>query len=548
MRRDAGGAPGGISFHHPAFFWIGVVAVTAGVVLHLPMFYDSRDVGFKMNGMAMDMTMMLGMLAIVAGIGASLYGLLPPGRRVGGDTFSSGLHSLDVARIGWAHVSLLAVMAVAVTIDVMKPTAGAFVLPGMAQEYNLKSPLNPTGSTPAALLPFWGISGMVVGSLLWGWLGDRIGRRSSILFAGILFVATSVCGAMPDFAWNLFMCFLMGVGAGGMLPIAYALMAETIPARHRGWLMVLIGADIAGAYVLTSWLAASLIPLFSWRIMWLIGLPTGLLLILLNRWIPESPRFLLAMGRDDEARAVMARFGASFAIQTPRRVHAAEDRADGWRRLVSGPLLGRTIVVATLSVGAGLVLFGFNLWIPTNLRKLGIAEADTILRNSALMGLPLTFVVAWAYGFWSSKKTMLVLATLTAAALLGFGLGGEAVLRHRPLLYLLLVIPIWGISSVIAVLSVYASEIYPTPVRSRGSGFAAGVRQVGGWMLVGMVVVGVAPPSSSEIALIGAVPMSLAALAIAVFGVETRNRPLEDIDAVALHPARPVVLRPQQRA
>ena len=51
--------------------------------------------------------------------------------------------------------------------------------------------------------------------------------------------------------------------------------------------------DVAGAYVLTSWIAAALVPIFSWRILWLIGWPTGVLFIGLNRWIPESPRFLL---------------------------------------------------------------------------------------------------------------------------------------------------------------------------------------------------------------------------------------------------------------
>ena len=62
-----------------------------------------------------------------------------------------------------------------------------------------------------------------------------------------------------------------------MLPICYVLLAEAIPARHRGWLMILIGADIAGAYILTSWLAAELVPVYSWRILWLIGMPTGVL-------------------------------------------------------------------------------------------------------------------------------------------------------------------------------------------------------------------------------------------------------------------------------
>ena len=54
--------------------------------------------------------------------------------------------------------------------------------------------------------------------------------------------------------------FLLGLGVGGMPPIAYALLAETIPARHHGWLVALVGADVAGAYVLTSWLAAALVP------------------------------------------------------------------------------------------------------------------------------------------------------------------------------------------------------------------------------------------------------------------------------------------------
>jgi MFS transporter, putative metabolite:H+ symporter len=103
-----------------------------------------------------------------------------------------------------------------------------------------------------------GISGTVLDSLIWGWLGDRIGRRASILLAALTFIATSICGAMPNYYLNLIMCFLMGIGVDGMLPIAYALLAETVPARHRGWLMVLIGADVAGAYILTSWLAAEL--------------------------------------------------------------------------------------------------------------------------------------------------------------------------------------------------------------------------------------------------------------------------------------------------
>lgn len=68
-------------------------------------------------------------------------------------------------------------MAAALTIDVMNPTTLAFVVPGLGAEYGLRSPIDPDGHPAAALLPLAGIAGTVIGSLSWGWLGDRIGRR-----------------------------------------------------------------------------------------------------------------------------------------------------------------------------------------------------------------------------------------------------------------------------------------------------------------------------------------------------------------------------------
>jgi MFS transporter, putative metabolite:H+ symporter len=523
---------GGVTFHHPGAFWFGVLAVTAGVILHIPMYLMGKPMGYRLVGMPMDAGMMWGMAAIVVGMLASFWGLYPRAAAASAASVQRiRVRALDDARLNKTHVGLLIAMALGVTIDIMKPTTLAFVVPGMTVEYGLKSPLNPAGTLPAAYVALSGITGTVLGSIIWGWLGDRIGRRASILFAGIVFVATSICGAMPSFYWNLVMCFIMGIGVGGMLPIAYALLAETVPARHRGWLMVLIGADIAGAYILTSWMAAELMPLYSWRIMWLIGLPTGVLFILLNRWIPESPRFLLANGRAAEAQAVMARYGATVVHD-----ETAESELEGrvksrWTELLNREFLGLTVVVGCLAIGSGLVLFGFNLWIPSNLRKLGFTEADAILRNSALIGFPLTFLVAWMYGFWSSKKTIFVLSALTAAALFGFVIAGDAIVHNRWLLYTLLVVPIWGISSVVAVLSVYSSEIYPTRIRSRGTGFAAGASKAGGVLIIALVTFGAAAPSIASVALIGAIPMALAVVALAIFGVETRKRRLEEITA-----------------
>src|SRR3982750_1407622 len=106
------------------------------------------------------------------------------------------------------------------------------------------------------------------------------------------------------------MCFLMGAAAGGMLPVTYALLAETMPSRQRGWALVLVGGlGAVGGYLAASALSAWLQPMFGWRILWFLNLPTGLLLIGLNVLIPESPKFLVSAERFAEAHDVLRGFG-----------------------------------------------------------------------------------------------------------------------------------------------------------------------------------------------------------------------------------------------
>jgi MFS transporter, putative metabolite:H+ symporter len=525
------------AFEHRGIYWAGVLAVVTGVVLHLPMYYQGRDIGFRLVGMPVDLAMIAGMLLIVVGLAATVWGVIP---RDHSDVLESDVHirvrALDEVPINSAHVILMLVMAAAVTIDVMKPATLSFVLPGMTREYGLKSPLHPSGSVPAALLPLAGITGTVLGSFLWGWMGDRLGRRPAILIAAMTFIATSICGSMPLFSLNMVMCFIMGLGVGGMLPIMFTIMAETIPARHRGWLLVLIGGDVAGAYILTSWLASALVPTLSWRILWLLGFPTGVFLILLNRWIPESPRFLLAHGRTDEAAEIMKRYGAVIVREPTTQLDIDARTGVKTRELFRPPFLRGSIVVVLLGLGIGLVSFGFQLWIPSNLQKLGLgeAEASRLLRNSAIIGFPLNFLVAWLYGFWSSKGTLILLTGMTALSLFGFVVAGNSVASNRPLLEALLIMPIWGISSVIAVLSAYSAEIFPTRLRSQGGGLAAGFSKIGGVLVIALVLLAVAPPSIAGTALIGAIPLALATIFAALFGSETRKRQLEEITAEQL--------------
>ena len=526
-------------------FWLGIAAITAGVLLHLPMYFAAAGMGYHMAGMPVDVPMKVGMLLVLAGLAAAFAGLLPRNALaadvVAGATRGVRIRAMDDARLNRQHVILLVVTALAVTIDVMKPVTLGFVIPGMTREYGLAHPvLNPGGGpVPVSLLPLAGITGTVIGSFVWGSLGDRIGRRASVLLAAVIFIGTSICGAMPDYRWNFVMCFVMGLGVGGMLPIVFALLAEVIPARHRGWLMVLVGGDVAGAYIVTSWLASTVgaPDAYGWRVLWLLGLPTGVLLVLLGRWIPESPRFLILQGRAEEARQIMRRYGAVVVEEAHSELEEVERKVAGrWATLLSRPFAGMTTVVTVFGLGVGLVTFGFQLWIPSNLRAMGFPEvtADRILRDSALLGFPATFVIAWMYGFWSSTKTLITLGLATALSLLGLLVFRESLTASRLLLDLLLVVPITGISSIQAVLVAYASEVFPTRIRARATGLGAGASKLGGVLMIALVVLAVAPPSLTATAVIGAVPMALGVLAVVRYGVETRKRRLEEITTAEL--------------
>ena len=163
-------------------FWAGVAAITIGVVLHLPMYWMGRDMGFRMAGMAMDAGMIAGMAMIVAGIAATGWGLLP--RHVAAQVEASRHISVappEDAPLSPAHWRLMAVLVVALVIDIMKPASLGFVMPGFTAEY---------AKTPgqASLLPFAALLGTVTGSILWGIASDIYGRKATIMLSAAMFV------------------------------------------------------------------------------------------------------------------------------------------------------------------------------------------------------------------------------------------------------------------------------------------------------------------------------------------------------------------------
>ncbi len=530
-------SPRDFSLHHPLAFWLGCIAIIGGVLAHAPMFLMGRYTGWQMVGMEMDAPMLAGMAAIPLGVLLAAYGLMPriaQLRRSLHPAQPLQFHLADSVPLNAEHWKLVAVLVVALAVDVLKPATLGFVMPGMTQEYGISK-------ETAGVLALVALTGTTVGSIVWGRLADVFGRRSAILLSALMFIGTAICGAMPAFGWNLAMCFLMGASAGGLLPIAFTLMAETVPAAHRGWLLVALGGvGTSAGYLLAAGAADLLVPLFSWRSLWLLGLPTGLLIILLGRYIPESPRFLANVGLFDAARAVLARFSGSAASDAGADTVVAEPEAApaGLGSLLRGPHARITWGLVVSGLAWGLVNFGFLLWLPTNLGAMGMdpGAANALLARSALLALPGTLVVIGLYHRWSSVKALVLFLALTAAALLLFMVLGMLQVHSAAAMVTATALLLFSSSGVIAMLIPYAAEIYPVHLRGTGSGVIAASSKAGGILGAGFGVLGVFGHFALS-ALVIAVPTALAAALLLRGGVETRGRRLEDIQA-ALAPGK----------
>jgi putative MFS transporter len=510
-------------------FWIGCAAVTVGVLAHLPMVWMARDMGFRLAGMPMDPGMIGGMGLIVAGVAVAGFGLLPR-RNLQAEAQAARVHvsAPEDAPLTSAHWRLMALLVVALVIDVMKPASLGFVVPGMIREYGV-------AKSTVALLPFAALAGTVAGSIVWGLLADVFGRRASILLSAVMFVGTSICGAMPSLWWNVGMCFLMGAAAGGMLPVAYALLAESMPSRHRGWSMVLIGGlGAVGGYLAASSLSAALQPTFGWRIMWFLGMPTGLILILLNGAIPESARFLLSLGRVDEAHAVLRRFGSRI-IEGPddgsADAEAGLTHGGAATPPVSRKYLSKTVSLSVVALTWGLVNFGLLLWLPADLTAKGysMGALSRLLALSALLAAPTVFLCAFLYSRWSTKWSLVLMTGIMA---LGLALVLHIETAQGPALSPIVPVAllIVGSNGVLAILLPYAAESYPLRVRGRGTGWVAACSKFGGLLAQLLAIMAAAPAVGAAAGLI-MIPTLLAMVLIAWFGAETRGRDLRDLEA-----------------
>jgi MFS transporter, putative metabolite:H+ symporter len=151
--------------------------------------------------------------------------------------------------------------------------------------------------------------GAMFGAVFYGWLADKIGRRKVFMLTVVNFsAATGILTFTPDNAW-LFLAsfrFIIGFGVGGLYCVDLPLVQEFVPSSKRGMVGGIVTSSVPLGILLGSFLGATMTPLVGWRGLFAIGALPGVLTLLIRIWVPASPRWLIQMGRHDEARQSLA--------------------------------------------------------------------------------------------------------------------------------------------------------------------------------------------------------------------------------------------------
>jgi MFS transporter, putative metabolite:H+ symporter len=399
-----------------------------------------------------------------------------------------------------------------------------FTLPGIIGEFKL---------TPgqAGFLASSVFTGMLLGGIIVGTLADSIGRKNALIFAIVTYGLMGLCaGLAPSYESLVAIRVVQGFGLGAEVPLVFTYLSEFLPARRRGMLIASIVAFWQASSFGAALLAIYVIPIYTWRGMFLIAaIPVAVLLVFVLR-MPESIRFLLLRGRTKEAEAIVRRFsdvdpsGIEVAVTVYAEPHAK------LKDLASAGYLRTTAALWLMQFCGGAVFVGMLVWLPSIFVKMGFSLVRSFIYTAAITAsgalgnvvggglldrigrrptLGGAFIVGsvlmLAWGYAATETALLVLGCATT--FFAFGAAGG---------------PLFA----------YTSEVYPTRFRATGTGWAAGWQRVGG--IVAPMALGYILANWGGNFLFFAVlsaTLLIGGLAMLLLGYETRGRSLEQIQS-----------------
>ena len=377
--------------------------------------------------------------------------------------------------------------------------------------------------------------GMTVGSLITGFVGDKFGRRFTYQINLLIFGLASLAAAFAQDMSQLNACrFVQGLGLGAEIVVGYSTMTEFVPPRTRGrWLSMMAFIVVAG-FPATSLLGYLIIPNFGWRPMFVLAGIGSLIVWYLRKNLPESPRWLEAQGRTDEAEALMQAIEQEAAagkplppviVPAPVKLATASD-------LIKPPLLQRMVVGSWVLITINTLIFGFVLFLPQFSLRQGLTITNSLAYTVVLSAASLVgcLVGAWSSDGFGRRISIIAASVLTI-------ISGYIYARFNaasdPAIVLavgfILIVAIYVQTAILY--GVYPPELFPTEIRLRANGICNMFGR--GATVVSPFIVGALIASSG---LPGVIWLMIALVVIQIlvvwaWGVEPRNRGLEDVAA-----------------
>ncbi|GMA29641.1 MFS transporter [Arenivirga flava] len=283
------------------------------------------------------------------------------------------------------------------------------------------------------------LAGQVVGALVFGRLADSLGRKKLFILTLAIYLGASAIAGLSFEPWFFFIFrFFAGMGIGGEYAAINSAIDELIPARYRGRVDIAINGTYWGGAALGSFAGIFLLDtsLFAedlgWRIAFFIGPVLGLGLIVLRRHIPESPRWLMTHGREEEAEATVTEIEHHVEHQTHHTLEPVPDskaiditpeKSTSFRTLArtvlrehpTRLLLGMTMMV-TQSFLYNAIFFTYSL-VLQNFYDLPVASVPLMFFPFAIGNLLGPLLLGPLFDTWGRRQMIFTTYTLSAVVL-----------------------------------------------------------------------------------------------------------------------------------
>ena len=382
-----------------------------------------------------------------------------------------------------------------------------------------------------------GLLGTLIGGFILGYVGDRIGRRPTVILATAGFGVLTMCFALANSYGSLFALRLInGIPLGGILPLAWALNIEYAPKRYRATIVTVIMMGYSLGTALGGPIATWLIPKMGWKVVFVIGgvvsLLSALILFLL---LPESIRFLASKGRQpDRIAAVLRRIAPGRPVPAGANYVVADEtgQAKDFRPalLFRGELRWITPLIWTAYIFSSMAVFFIVNWTPLVFEALKFtrAEAATASSMNSIMGAVGGLILMR----FTDKRGAIAITTMpvvTAALLLITGLfyiGHDGFLVMSALIGGFLIGGHFGMHSICGI-------FYPSAYRGNGAGWATSVAKIGSVAgpILGGIILSTSLPVRNIYAVLAVCPV---VFAVCIYAVGRMHRRILGREALAV--------------